>query len=72
MKINRIIVTRNMFGEYVCRMYNDKTRVPDADYFAMDKQDAYDTAMAVLEKGKNENQIIVVKRDGLAFYLENN
>jgi hypothetical protein len=45
----RVAKRANRYGEWVVRAWDEQgNRMPEADYFASDEQDAYSTALAML------------------------
>lgn len=47
--VNKVVIKRNEYDEFVCKAYVNNIRYPPADYFTNDKQDAIETAKSMIQ-----------------------
>ena len=72
-RIKCIVISKNVYDEYVCKAYNQKSeRLESSDYYTEDREDAYNTAKAMLEMHKYENEKVEQVKNKLFITLKIN
>lgn len=72
-RIKCVVISKNTYGEYVCKAHNQMSvRMYESDYYTEDKDDAYNTAKAMLEMHRYDNEVIEQVKNTLFITLKDN